>query len=522
MKKVLNIAEQAAHFGGARPYRDPRRVARAGCRGGQTIDFLPGRAQARAPVASLNVADFLMAHSRLPAASLASESRAAWVGLALLVSLAVFGGASRADALNQPIIRILSIVAASFFLITATRIELRRARDLLRPLGLLILLCALQLLPLPPGIWASLPGRGELATALDRVGALAVWRPLSLAPDRTINVMLSSLPVFATLVALSRQSRPSLDQMLPIVLVGIMAISGLIGLSQIYSDGPYFYRITNDGNAVGLFANRNHFAFFLAMGFPMLSHLALSGSRKTSDYAIQVTCGTIAIALLALLITNGSRGGLVLGLVGLLGGAAIILTSSSRKFTGREIAFGGAALALAVTLLAALFWFSRRSLTLARFLQSGDGTEEMRLLALPTILEMLWSYFPLGAGMGAFENAYKMVEPDELISGVYLNHVHNDFLEFGIDASVPGLALLGYLAVILIRGVRRKFQFAQYRSVTLMAAVIAVQFAIGSALDYPLRTAFMSALFCYAAFLIIRPIDDSPTDVRRSPADAER
>lgn len=463
-----------------------------------------------------------MPRSRLPSARPTIESRAAWVGLALLVSLALFGGASRADAFSQPLIRILSVIASAFFILTATKPQFRRASRLLFPLSLFVLFCLLQLLPLPPALWANLPGHGDLGASLARVGDLGVWRPLSLAPDRTINAVLACLVALATLLAASAQSRRSLDIMVPGALLGFMCVSGLVGLSQIYSDWPYFYRITNDGNAVGFFANRNHFAFFLAMGFPMLAHLAIAASKTPASAAIQWTCGLIAIALLVLLITNGSRGGLVLGLVGLFGGAAVILTSSRRKFTPKEIAAGAAVAVVVITLLGALFWLSSRSLSFARFLQGGDGAQEMRLLALPTVLEMLWAYFPLGAGVGAFENAYKMVEPDALVSGVYLNHVHNDFLELGIDAGLPGLALLGYLAVILVRGAWSRLAVGQETSVTLMALVILVQFAIGSALDYPLRTAFMSALFCYAAFLIIRPIDDSVTDVRPSTADAER
>src|SRR3546814_18783044 len=51
-------------------------------------------------------------------------------------------------------------------------------------------------------------------------------------------------------------------------------MSGGLGLAQVIGprDGPlYLYEITNNGSAVGLFANRNHQAALLACLFPMLA-----------------------------------------------------------------------------------------------------------------------------------------------------------------------------------------------------------------------------------------------------------
>jgi len=463
-----------------------------------------------------------MSRSRAPAASLASRTIAFWMGVALFASLALFGGASRADALNQPIVRILSIIISAILLLSMTQAQLQRARQLMMLLGLFAFLCVLQLVPLPPGLWAQLPGHGSIAAALHDVGQFGSWRPWSLAPDRTVNALLACSTIFATLLVLSLQERRSLESTIPIVLLVFLGISGMVGLSQIYGSGPYFYRITNDGNAVGFFANRNHFAFFLAMGFPLLAHLAVQSSQRASKLAIQLTCGAIAIVLVALLITNGSRGGIVLGIVGLIGGGAQIVLSSDRRILPKEAIITGAVLLLVLVILAALFWYTGRGLSFSRLAESSDTEGEMRWLALPTIVEMVRSYFPLGAGLGAFESAYKLVERDELVSGTYLNHVHNDYLELAIDAGIIGWALLGWLVVVLIGHARRKLSSSQYRSATLMAVVVVVQFAIGSALDYPLRTAFMSALFSYAAFLIMRPIDDSATNTRLGPAGAER
>lgn len=449
-----------------------------------------------------------MVSSHMPAARPADDTTALWLGLAMVAVLVLFGGASRADALSQPVVRIASIAVCCACLLRARPSEFWRSAVMLRLLASFAALCLLQLVPLPPGLWASLPGRDQFAMALADAGFLPVWRPWSLAPDRTINALFACLPPLATLLVLAPLAKRHLDRV-PLILLVIVAFSALLGLMQAYGGWPYPYRVTNTGNAVGIFANRNHSALLLAMGFPLVAYAALSARAVAGSRAVIVAGSAAAAAvLIALLITNGSRGGMVVGLVGLAGSAIMVWRSVGRTLDRKVLWVG---LVCACALLVALgvaFWYSGRSLTLFRIAEGASQTEELRVLAFPLIVQLIAAYFPLGAGFGSFEAVYKVIEPDSLVTPVYLNHAHNDFLEIGVDAGLPGFILLALLLIRLTKGAIAKLSLRGDNVMALMAIVMLTQLAIGSALDYPVRTPFMAALFCYVAFVLISPSEE--------------
>src|SRR3546814_13351782 len=62
-------------------------------------------------------------------------------------------------------------------------------------------------------------------------------------------------------------------------------------------------------------------------------------------------------------------------------------------------------------------------------LTSESVADDLRFSALPYIWQMGLDAFPFGWGAGSFVTAYKVVEPDHLLSQNYLNHAHNDLLE---------------------------------------------------------------------------------------------
>src|SRR5690606_34084734 len=64
-----------------------------------------------------------------------------------------------------------------------------------------VALVSLHLMPLPPSVWTSLPGRDLLAQAASVSGQEQPWRPLSISPGATFNA-LSSLVVPVTAVLL--------------------------------------------------------------------------------------------------------------------------------------------------------------------------------------------------------------------------------------------------------------------------------------------------------------------------------
>ena len=92
---------------------------------------------------------------------------ATWVWLILLATVvALLGGSSRPDAVQIAVLRplvALILIPALYYLSLR---QLREAKSLVWLLGLLAAWMTLQIVPLPPSVWQTLPGR-DLVTNLD-------------------------------------------------------------------------------------------------------------------------------------------------------------------------------------------------------------------------------------------------------------------------------------------------------------------------------------------------------------------
>lgn len=430
-----------------------------------------------------------------------SQRGAGAAGAILLASLILLGGASRADALTQPLLRIICLALVCWSVLDISKAQLHRFREPAIFLGCFAALCVVQLVPLPPSPWASLPGRDSLAGIATNAGVAVGWRALSLSPDRTMNALLACLPALATLLVLARMSQRQFARV-PFVLLGAVFLCAILGLTQVYAGWPYPYRITNLGNAVGFFANRNHAALLLAMGIPIVAHLAVSSERLGTPRQRLILAVCVTLGIVALLLTNGSRAGLATGLIGLLGAGAMVkrFGAPARGPRGLPWVLLGA-FGLLMTVIV-IFWLSSRGLSFERAAQTNDGGE-LRLIALPTILEMIRTYFPIGSGLGTFDAAFKIFEPDAMVSTVYFNHAHNDYLELLSDAGLFGLALLAaFILWVARRSLVRGRLWRRWSSECWMALVMLAQVAVASAFDYPVRVPFISATLMYLAAVL--------------------
>ena len=114
----------------------------------------------------------------------------------LAMALALAGGASRFDEDPQALVRVAAILVIGASLWSLDFKPLRQGAEPLLGLGALGLLVLIQLIPLPPEVWASLPGHGVYASIATEAGAVG-WRPLSLTPDLTANALYALLPAAA-------------------------------------------------------------------------------------------------------------------------------------------------------------------------------------------------------------------------------------------------------------------------------------------------------------------------------------
>lgn len=431
-----------------------------------------------------------------------------WAMLSFTACVFLMGGGARGDVQSLILLRPIAAIFLALGLWHISWDEIARLRGLFL-IGLACLVLVLiHLIPLPPSLWQSLPGR-DLVMEIDRAAGLgAVWRPLTLTPAATWNAAYALLIPVTALVLLSRLSRTQLAAMVPVLLT-LGFFSGLLGLAQ--AVGPmnsplYLYRITNNGLAVGLFANRNHQAVLLAALLPMLAIYASVGLETVEKqrFRFWLALGG-AIMIIPLLLATGSRAGLVVGGVGLLAMFVIYrrpadLRPAKRKTVKFDLRIIIAA--VITSLLGVLIFFLSRAQAVHRLME-GSASDDLRFAVWPAILDMGWKYFPVGSGIGSFVEAFQIDEPYETLRATYLNHAHNDWLEVFMTGGLPAVFIL--IAVILAWGWRA---FALVRAgendrtavgLARLGATVTAVLAAASVTDYPLRTPILALVFVTAA-----------------------
>lgn len=375
----------------------------------------------------------------------------------------------------------------------------------------------LQLLPLPPAIWTNLPNREVSAQAFALIGQSPPWMPLSVSPHRTWLSALSLIPplaVFLSVLLLSYRER----RWLSLLIVAVGTASVFVGLAQV-AQGPEsslrFYDFTNLTEAVGFFANRNHFA---ALGYVLVlltaawaSNASLSltitgEERDTASIVNAAVLFTLLVVLLAGEAMARSRAGLGLTILALLG--AFALGVSDRRvasgWTSTRLLGGAIVFAVLLAVQYALYRISERF--------EADPLADARLSFIPTTIDAAKAYFPLGSGLGTFVPVYGLFErPEGALVDTFANHAHNDFVELWLETGIVGLLLLGafglWFATQAVEIWRRSPPDASAIDISLArAATLAILLIIlHSAADYPLRTAAMMSVFAVCCAFMIPP-----------------
>lgn len=302
--------------------------------------------------------------------------------------------------------------------------------------------------------------------------------------------------------------------MLLLALVSLASFWGLLQVVGSRINHPFVNDVP--GQVSAIFANRNHFALFLSMGC-LLSAAAAAQSRKRFLWRGVAASGSM-LALALLVLATGSRTGIVVVAVAILLGHVIMwqqikeeLRQLPRKFS---IGIMAAGLLSFVGLLIASIVLGRAE-SVERFV-SLEADVDLRIRALPVVLEMIASYFPVGSGFGTFDPVFRISEPDSLLSTHYLNHAHNDFVEVLLDGGILGLALLVWgIAWWARRSVSAWWNNDERNAIfPRLGSAIVLLVLLASATDYPARTPIVMGLVALAAVWL------AGTD--RLPGDAAR
>ncbi len=433
----------------------------------------------------------------------------------LLLACVALGGGTRQALPFESLLQILAlpILLLALFVRTEVALDLdsRLCIALIAAVSALLLL---QLLPLPPQLWAVLPGRQALADELAAAGVGVGMRPLSLDPAATLRALLAWLPPVALFLLVRKLDLAQRILLLQCVLaLGVAAC--LLGFAQLAggSESPLrWHEVTSSTNAVGPFANRNHLAALLAVCLPlsaawlMVSYRYQRPGRRTALLMLSFFLGVLLVVALSV---TRSRAGVLLGVAAFFGIAAMAwlyrrrLDERDRRDRRlKRLLMLSAAIGLAISMQYGLLdlWSRLRS----------DPLEDQRWVTATNTVEAIRTFGLLGTGAGTFVDAYASVEKPTQRVEYYVNRAHNDWLEWTLEGGLPAVALilcsLGVLGRLLLDAVRSTSRRAPWRWASAIGIGLLL---LHSLIDYPLRT---TALAAVAALLIACLLPDAAAD----------
>ncbi len=365
---------------------------------------------------------------------------------------------------------------------------------------LVLITPVLQMIPLPPSIWTELSGR-ELIARIEAIsGEGSGWRPLTLDSGATWLGLVSLLPPAAMFLAVLKLGEGQRYRLVLILVAGA-ALSLAVAFVQLGSPAGAFrlYRGSHDIRPVGLFANRNHQADLLLVAMPFASVL-IRHYVKTLFPNRWIIWLIAVLALTAGIVATGSRMGLVLVPVALLGSAVILVVKDRGRSAASSWARRGIVAAMAAVLVGFIALSPAMERTLARFNFVGEG----RFDFWPDVVYAAQLYSPWGSGLGTFVPVYRSVEDLGDVSPQYLNHAHNDYLEVWLELGFWGLFLIALFAGLFIWRLLRH-QSERMPPVQIAAAAGIFILLVHSVVDYPLRTYALSVSFAFMCALLFPP-----------------
>ncbi|MBU6266420.1 MAG: O-antigen ligase family protein [Sphingomonadales bacterium] len=423
------------------------------------------------------------------------------------------GGSVRADAAQLVLLRPASVLVLACGLFTLRWEHVRKYAGLFGFAFAFVLIGVFQLIPLPPAVVHAAPGH-ELIGEIDRVtGHAARWRPLSMVPTATRNALWAMIPPICVLV-LAVQLADNERKRLLGLLLGIGVVSAVVGMLQLSSDAAeflYFYVPASYGMPVGLFANRNHQAAFLATLIPTLAawlNVRRSGRGSSSRSEVVMVWATGLLFFIYIFVT-GSRAGLLTGIIAscllpwLTADAGATAGKGSAGVNRRKLA---AALVLAGIAFVVMAIAGGRAIALSRLLAT-DPMDEIRVQIVPVDVRMIRDFWPWGSGLGSFDSVFRMYEPDILLQQTYMNHAHNDWLEWILTTGALGVAVGFAILAWLCRCIFIVVRPATSRPCLVMARlgiIVLGLLGFASLSDYPARVPSLICWMTFACVLVAR------------------
>ena len=437
-----------------------------------------------------------------------SDTLAGVAACALLFAALLLGGGTRNHLFSDLAVQLLSVGVLVYALRRLRWQEIERSGRQLLVLSLLVLaLPLLQWIPLPQALSAAAPGRAEIwsqHTALGLETPMLV--PWSLDANGTLAALRGLLPA-AAMALVAVQLGTLWQRRLVLIVIAVALLMVPIGIAQV-AQGPHSalrpYVPTNVHDAVGLFANRNHYAGLLAVALALVLGAMTLDARRLQQRSARVLrmLGWLLVGSMLLLGVVLSRSRAGVGLAGLVILAMLMLAFTRRRTHPQVFHW-----LLAFTVVGGLIAFQYGFLGIAdRLLQQGDQRFDVNASVLAVAGQFGW----LGTGLGSFPAVYAAHEPIDLVGPKILNHAHNDWAELCVELGVLLIVVTFAFGRWLWQRVRELAASGTLtpaeNALRLAGIGVILVLATHSLVDYPLRTTALSVVFALACALCTRPL----------------
>jgi putative inorganic carbon (hco3(-)) transporter len=384
----------------------------------------------------------------------------------LVLAVLAFGGT---ETIAFAIVQLLFFGVAAFFVVSARESTFRSSAKSVAVPVVLTGIVLIQLCPLPESWLHRFAGRGTSLAGM-RTGYLS-FEPYATRTHFLILITCFVAFYFARIVSQDRRRK----QFFIASLVALGTFEAFYGLVQYLTGWQQIFTYVKKFDleeATGTYINRNHYAGLLEMILPFslalvfYEYAKLRGNHGTSmtfrnliaksELQRLILSFSVAVILCAALVFSRSRMGILAAASSVL--VIFVLIAVSRFHGSMSSLLAAIFIVLSIGLAV---WIGPGPIV-SRFQNVSDeyslgGQSRVSIWrdALPLIRQHPW----LGTGLGTFPIAYTSGQTAFL--GQFVNHAHNDYLEFSADLGIPAaLILFSCIFLILARAVRA-FLFGQ-------------------------------------------------------------
>jgi O-antigen ligase len=242
------------------------------------------------------------------------------------------------------------------------------------------------------------------------------------------------------------------------------ACLAVVSVVQKYSSPGLVYWVFPSGyrdDVLGPFVNRNQYAAWIELLFPIALWLALSARHARPIY------GVSAAAMLGSVIASASRAGCIL----VLFEAIVVFTLVGMRREDRHSSRFRAPAAFATVAAIAILVMGYQDL-LGRL--ASSKSENLRLDALRASVQMVCDRPWMGSGLGTWSSMYPRYAGFD--AGVFMNQAHNDWVQWAAEGGLPFAILIFLFTALLWKSL--------FRSIY---GVGAAAFLLHALVDYPMQ-----------------------------------